>query len=209
VTGGRPYVVVHTAVSLDGATTGFDADLATYYELAGAWDAQVTLTGADTLLAQEAALRSTPGPGPAPDGPLLAVVDSRRRVGTWSELRTAGFWSDVLALRCQAHPAPAADVAELVVGRERVDLRAGLEALGQRPGVEVVRVDSGGSLTGALLAEGLVDEVSLVVHPWSGGDRAHLWYGGGAIPSRRLEPISVERRGSLVWLRHRFTSPDA
>jgi 2,5-diamino-6-(ribosylamino)-4(3H)-pyrimidinone 5'-phosphate reductase len=49
----RPYVVVHSAVSLDGATTGFDIDLQRYYSYAGSFREDVTLTGADTILAQE------------------------------------------------------------------------------------------------------------------------------------------------------------
>jgi hypothetical protein len=72
---GRPYVVAHVAVSLDGATTGFQPDVARFYRLARIWDEDATLAGADTILAQEAALVDAPRPGPAEDGPLLAVVD--------------------------------------------------------------------------------------------------------------------------------------
>jgi 2,5-diamino-6-(ribosylamino)-4(3H)-pyrimidinone 5'-phosphate reductase len=77
---GRPHVVVHVAVSLDGATTGFDPDVGRFYELARTWREDVTLVGADTILAQQEALAAVPRPGPAPDGPLLAVVDGRARV---------------------------------------------------------------------------------------------------------------------------------
>ena len=80
----RRRVVVHVAVSLDGATTGFEADVGTFYELAATWAEDVTLTGADTILAQEAALADAPRPGPDPDGPLLVVVDSRGRVSEWA-----------------------------------------------------------------------------------------------------------------------------
>ena len=148
----RPYVVGHVAVSLDGATGGFQPDVATFYELARTWAEDVTLTGADTILAQEIALRDAPRPGPAQGGPLLAVVDGRRRVRHWDALREVGHWSDVVALRCTSTPrAGASSVDEIVVGAARVDLAAALRALGERPGVEVVRVDSGGGLLGALL----------------------------------------------------------
>jgi 2,5-diamino-6-(ribosylamino)-4(3H)-pyrimidinone 5'-phosphate reductase len=212
----RPYVVVHVAVSVDGATTGFDPDVARFYALAGTWSEDVTLVGADTILAQEQALAQTAPdarPGPAPDGPLLAVVDGRRRVREWAALREAGHWSDVLALVCERTPPRrnGGPVPELVCGRDRVDLSAVLAEFGARRDVRLVRVDSGGSLTGALLEAGLVDEVSLLVHPLFVGARSpRRWY--GATSSDRdadrcgvLELIDVERLdGDLIWSRHRI-----
>jgi 2,5-diamino-6-(ribosylamino)-4(3H)-pyrimidinone 5'-phosphate reductase len=190
---GRSYVVVHVAVSLDGATTGFQADVARFYALAQRWREDVTLAGADTILAQEDALAAAPRPGPAADGPLLAVVDSRARVREWEALRDCGHWSGVVALR--AHAATP-EVREIVTGGERVDLAAALQALDAR----VVRVDSGGQLIGALLSRGLVDEVSLLVHPCLAGGRR--WH--GSAQPLALEPLAAERLDDdLVWLRYR------
>ena len=86
-----PYVVLHVAVSVDGATTGFDADVARFYELAAQFHEDVTLAGADTILAQADAL-AREGPGPRADGPLLAVTDRRARIPDWmwGALRSAG-----------------------------------------------------------------------------------------------------------------------
>jgi hypothetical protein len=50
--GSRPYVVAHLAVSVEGAMTGFEPDLARFYALATTWQEDVTLVGADTILAQ-------------------------------------------------------------------------------------------------------------------------------------------------------------
>ena len=199
----RPHVVVHAAVSLDGATTGFDADVGTFYELTATWREDVTLTGADTILAQEAFLASAPQPGPARDGPLLAVVDGRARVRRWTELRNAGHWSDVLAISAE-RTSRTDDPPELVVGRDRVDLRRLLEALGQRPGVRTVRVDSGGALTGALLCDGLVDEISLLVHPVLAGAEHRRWYGTTAPAAGLTLDDCRPLAGGLVWLRYRL-----
>jgi 2,5-diamino-6-(ribosylamino)-4(3H)-pyrimidinone 5'-phosphate reductase len=201
--GRRPHVIAHVAVSLDGATTGFEADVGTFYDLAASWREDVTLTGADTILAQEEALASAPQPGPALDGPLLAVVDSRARVRRWTALRNAGHWSDVLAVSSERTSRPD-DPPELVVGRDRVDLGGLLSALGRRPGVRVVRVDSGGALTGALLADGLVDEVSLLVHPVLAGTGSR-WYGPTPPPPSSLRLDACRPLpGDLVWLRYRW-----
>jgi 2,5-diamino-6-(ribosylamino)-4(3H)-pyrimidinone 5'-phosphate reductase len=197
------------AVSVEGATSGFDPDVGRFYELARRWQEDVTLVGADTILAQEQALASAPRPGPAPDGPLLAVIDGRGRVTAWDALREAGHWSDVLALHARATPPRPADrgVEELVLGEQRVDLAAALRELAGRAGVETVRVDSGGGLIGALLQGRLLDEISLLVHPClaaGAGDRR--WYGERPLAAGELELLGAERLdGGLVWLRYRVS----
>jgi 2,5-diamino-6-(ribosylamino)-4(3H)-pyrimidinone 5'-phosphate reductase len=206
----RPHVVVHVAVSLDGATTGFDPDVGRFYALAGTWHEDVTLAGADTILAQERALVDAPRPGPAADGPLLAVVDGQSRVRQWDALRDCGYWSGVLALRAAATPATAARPArEIVTGEERVDLAAALGALGDIERARVVRVDSGGALIGALLAGGLVDELSLLVHPClaGAGGRNRVWHGPGPLGRLALEQLASEAfDDGIVWLRYRALS---
>jgi 2,5-diamino-6-(ribosylamino)-4(3H)-pyrimidinone 5'-phosphate reductase len=191
-------------VSLDGATTGFQPDVYEFYRLARTWGEDVTLAGADTILGQEAALVDAPQPGPAKDGPLLAVVDGRGRVRQWEALRDVGHWSDVVALRCASTGPPDGPyVEEIIVGTERVDLAGALRVLGARPGLDVVRVDSGGALIGALLTEGLIDEVSLLVHPVlvGAGDRRQ-WHGEAAIPAGHMSLLHNETLDGLAWLRY-------
>jgi 2,5-diamino-6-(ribosylamino)-4(3H)-pyrimidinone 5'-phosphate reductase len=208
---GRPHVVVHVAASVDGATAGFDPDVGRFYALVPTWEEDVTLVGADTILAQEEALAAVPRPGPAPDGPLLAVVDGRGRVREWEALRDCGSWSGVLALRAGAAAASAGDtpVRELVTGTERVDLAAALGALWER-GARLVRVDSGGSLIGALLRDGLVDELSLLVHPCvTGAPSDRRWHGSAPAPAPTLERLACEPfDDGLVWLRYRIIGAD-
>jgi 2,5-diamino-6-(ribosylamino)-4(3H)-pyrimidinone 5'-phosphate reductase len=198
----RPHVVAQLAVSIDGATTGFEADQARFYALATLWQEDVTLVGADTILAQESAVRTAAQPGPRAAGPLLAVVDSRHRVRTLEALRQLGYWSDVIGLYSDQTPArsPDSTIAELVTGYDRVDLAEALELLGRR-GAEVVRVDSGGTLVGVLLDLGLIDELSLLVHPvlvgagprWNGSLTDHL--------DLKLANTEVFE-GGVVWLRY-------
>lgn len=204
----RPYVVAHTAVSLEGATTGFPPSVGRFYELASTWQEDITLAGADTILAQEETLAAAARPGPAADGPLLAVVDGKGRIRQWEALRDVGHWSNVIALYTQSTPPrPASStVPELVTGSERVDLAEAISELGRREGAEVVRVDSGGSLTGALLEAGLLDEVSLLIHPCLAGARVrHFWYGSAPYPADVLELVNSQAfDDGLVWLRYRL-----
>jgi 2,5-diamino-6-(ribosylamino)-4(3H)-pyrimidinone 5'-phosphate reductase len=200
----RPHVVAQVAVSLDGRTSGFDVDLARFYALATLWQEDVTLVGADTILAQEVAVRAAPHPGPRSDGPLLAVVDSRARVREWEGLRQLGYWSDVLALYADQTPArpPDSTTRELVTGYDRVDLVETLDILGDR-GARVVRIDSGGVLLGALVDLALVDELALLVHPVIVGT-GQRWSDGHELD---LQPAGTEVfEGGVVWLRYCLTS---
>jgi 2,5-diamino-6-(ribosylamino)-4(3H)-pyrimidinone 5'-phosphate reductase len=203
----RPYVVAHVAVSVEGATTGFQPDLGRFYQLAATWQEDLTLVGSDTILAQEEALAAAPRPGRAECGPLLAVVDGRGRVREWEALRNVGHWSDVLALHSAATPPrpESRSVQELVVGTVRVDLAGALSAFGRR-GIKVVRVDSGGSLVGALLSAGLLDEVSLLLHPVLAGVQGdRRWQGSTPSPAGGLELLASETfSDGLVWLRYRL-----
>ena len=89
------------------------------------------------------------------------------------------------------------------MGTGRVDLTGALRALAARPGVDVVRVDSGGALTGALLVQQLVDEVSLLVHPCLvGPGHGRMWHGEAVLPPGRMALVHNETLDELVWLRY-------
>lgn len=196
----RPHVVAQLAVSLDGVTSGFDVDLARFYALATLWQEDVTLVGADTIVAQEIALRAAPRPGPRADRPLLAVVDSRARVREWEALRQLGYWSDVLALYADQTPTrpPDTTTRELVTGYDQVDLVEVLDVLGER-GVHTVRVDSGDALVSSLLDLGLIDELALLVHPVLVGT-GRPWCDTRRLALRHADTEVFE--GGVIWLRY-------
>ena len=88
-----------------------------------------------------------------------------------------------------------------------MDLRRALETLADEHGVQTVRVDAGGALIGALLRDGLVNEVSVVVEPRLVGGESHRWLvrapdaGPGdvvALALRELERLDDD----ALWLRY-------
>ncbi|NLT42924.1 MAG: hypothetical protein GXX93_09655 [Anaerolineae bacterium] len=87
-----------------------------------------------------------------------------------------------------------------------MDLRAALEALAERFGVRLVHVDTGGSLGGALLNAGLVDEISLVVSPHLvGGETAPTRFRAVSDGPRALELEHAESLDSgEVWSQYRL-----
>lgn len=209
-------LIVHNAVSLDGRLTGFDVDMETYYRLAGTWREDATLCGSGTILAapegrkHERAGAAGWQPEPGDKRPLLVVADSRGRVRCWQALRRAGLWRDAVALVSDRTPRRQLDylragrVDFIVAGGQRVELRAALGALEREYGVGVIRSDSGAELNRALLATGLVSELSLVVHPVFAGAGVPLVAPGPGFAGSRFRLARAEPVGrGLVWLRYR------
>jgi len=219
----KPRIILHNAVSADGRMDWFEANLETYYELAGRFDEDVTLAGSGTMLQSplgEALAREPeeiPEPAeidPADARRILAVPDSRDRIKNWTSLRTLPFWRDVLALSSSTAPPAQIErfkrqgIPYFLAGRTRVDLGAALAAIAGRYNAKTIRVDSGGTLNGVLLRRGLVDEISLLVHPQLvGGISPRTIFRADDLTSAedviRLELTANETlSGGLVWLRY-------
>jgi 2,5-diamino-6-(ribosylamino)-4(3H)-pyrimidinone 5'-phosphate reductase len=214
-----PRVILYNAVSLDGRFDWFTPDIGRFYELASRWQEDATLVGSNTILAAEGANEDeepSDPPQSEPDDhrPLLVVPDSRGRVRSWHFLRKQPYWRDAVALCSHSTPKPYFEYLEqqnidrIVAGDDHVDLRAALEELNVRYGVQVVRADSGGTLNGALLRAGLVHEVSVLIHPsLVGGTTPQSIFRASDLASAdgvlQLRLAHVEQlEGDLVWLRY-------
>ena len=216
-----PRVILHNAVSLDGRFDWFTPDIGRFYEIASRWKEDATLVGSSTILTADVEVPeedeeafAPPKREPADQRPLLVVPDSRGRVRSWHFLRKQPYWRDAIALCSRTTPKAYLDYLEerhigcVVTGDDHVDLRAALEELNHRYAVKVVRVDSGGTLNGVLLRAGLVDEVSLLIHPSLVGGttpnsmfRAPDLASANGVVQLRLTNIE-ELEGGLVCLRY-------
>jgi len=180
-----PKVILHTAMSLDGRITNFPADIDLYYTLAAQWNPDAILFGSGTILAAPTLEVSaehremfTP-PADAPDPrPLMVIADSRGRVRCWETLKTWPYMRDLVAFCSASTPAEycqylsSCNIRSIVAGKDQVDMRAAFLELNREYGVKTVRVDGGGILNSVLLHEGLVDEVSVLIHPFIAGGKA-------------------------------------
>jgi len=184
-----PRVIIHIATSLDGRITNFPADLELYYSLATTWNPDAILFGSETVLAAvrenptldvppEHEEMFTPPEGAKDTRPLLVIADSRGRVRCWDAIRRWPYMRDVLAFCSSSTPKEylsylkATKIAAIVAGTDRIDMRKALEMLNVQYGVGTVRIDSGGTLNSVLLNAGVVDEVSVLIHPFLAGGRA-------------------------------------
>jgi diaminohydroxyphosphoribosylaminopyrimidine deaminase/5-amino-6-(5-phosphoribosylamino)uracil reductase len=177
---GRPWVRVKIAATLDGKTalsngasqwiTGAEARADSH-----AWRARACaiVTGIGTVRADDP--RLTVRDVSTSRQPLRVVVDSSMRIGAQAKV-LAGGGALVVAARESAGQAAALRAAGsetlLLPGADgRVDLAALMRELGARM-MNEVHVEAGPILNGALLREGLVDEVLLYLAPSLLGDRA-------------------------------------
>ena len=208
-----PKVILHTATSLDGRITNFPADLELYYSLAATWNPDAILFGSETIIA---AVRDNPSlevppeheemfrpPDGTPDPrPLLVIADSRGRVRCWDAIRKWPYMRDVLVLCSQSTPREYLDylgerkIGIVITGSDRIDMRAALETLNRDYCVRIVRVDSGGTLNSVLLQAGVVDEVSVLIHPC---------LAGGSPDPTLFDPVKAGYRDLQIPLTHHHT----
>ena len=197
---GSAWVRSKIAMSLDGRTalgngkskwiTGGDARLDVQH-----WRARscAVLTGIATVLADDARLDVRDIM--TERQPLRVVLDSRLRMPLTARVMSGG---DILiytavqdAEKCAALQMAGATVCVLPDGNGQVDLVAMLRDLAQR-GCNEVLLEAGGTLNGAMLRAGLVDELLLYIAPQLLGDMARSMVQLG-------ELTSLDQRVNLQW----------
>lgn len=179
---GRGRVRAKVAMSMDGRTAMASGESQWITGAAARADVQrlraascAIVTGAGTVLADDCSLTVRPesfadslgeAEPPGDRRPLRVVLDSRRRVPSTARVLSMG--TPTLLLHSSNAPTPATpthveqrSVADTPSG---LDLAAALQELAARECNEIL-VESGPTLTGALLAAGLVDELILYMAP--------------------------------------------
>lgn len=180
-----PHVTLFNAMSLDGRLDHletYEHIYNLYYGLASQWPIDAVLMGSSTILkgfdAQEGEIRGdinqvrqnrekiSPDPRP-----WLLVPDSGGKIGVWAEVLGMPYIKDVLVLCSHSTPPKYLDfltdnhMEHIIVGEDQVDLKKALMNLKENYGIEKIRVDSGGTLNGALLRARLVDDIRVLINP--------------------------------------------
>ena len=174
---GWPRVRLKVAASLDGRTAMASGESRWITGAAARRDVQrlraescAIVTGIGTVLADDPRLTVRPeeldlaaDEVPPDVQPLRVVVDSRLRVR--GDLRLFAEPGQVMiATAVEPRAVAGAEVIALPDAQGRVDLAALLRRLGERQCHEVL-VEAGAKLAGALLAQGLVDQLILYLAP--------------------------------------------
>jgi hypothetical protein len=127
---------------------------------------------------------------------------------------SAPYWKKIVVLCSTTTPREYLNYLErcgierIVAGEDHVDLGSALEELHVRYGVKTVRIDSGGTLNGVMLRAGLVDEVSVLVHPAlvGGPIPRTIFRLPEGLPNEDPIALTLMRaetlRDGIVWLRY-------
>jgi diaminohydroxyphosphoribosylaminopyrimidine deaminase/5-amino-6-(5-phosphoribosylamino)uracil reductase len=206
---GRPWVRVKLAMSLDGRTAlengeskwitsdAARADVMRWRARSGA-----LMTGIGTVLADDPRLTVRLPEGEEFVPPLRVVLDERGRLPARSALLTDGAAPTLAVHADDIVPDYGDEVSAFAVRRlgPGLDLAAVLSQLGQR-GVNELQVEAGATLSGALMAAGLVDELLVYIAPVLLGDRSRPLLAG-------LSPGTMAERIGLKLLETRQVGPD-
>lgn len=212
---GRPWVRVKLAASLDGRTAMADGDSKWITGEAARADVQrwrarasAILTGTATVLADDPHLTVRLGVGTEVVPPLRVVLDTRLSSLDRANVRSPD--APTLYLHAPGIEPPAGagiDHAAVPLGGDgRLDLHAVMRLLAER-GINEVHAEAGATLCGALLREGLADELLLYLAPVLLGEHARPLLAGLGIDTmaqrRRLELRESRRIGEDLRLRLR------
>ncbi|MEM3561640.1 MAG: 2,5-diamino-6-(ribosylamino)-4(3H)-pyrimidinone 5'-phosphate reductase [Candidatus Jordarchaeaceae archaeon] len=211
----KPYVILNSAMSLDGkiATRGGDSafsdeeDWKRVHKLRSQVDA--IMVGINTILLDDSKLTSKEG-----RSPIRVVVDSKAR--TPPNARVITVRPEVETIIAVTGRAPPENIAHLqrkgakiiVCGDgEKVDLEILMEKLYER-GVRNLLLEGGGNLNWGMLSKGLVDEIRIAIAPVIvGGEKATTLVEGEGYTKVsegvKLEQVNCEQVGKCVVLTYK------
>jgi 5-amino-6-(5-phosphoribosylamino)uracil reductase len=225
----RPYVLLSVAMSVDGCIDDAtdtrlilsnDADLDRVDEVRAGSDA--ILVGAGTirrdnpaLLVRSAARRSARVAHGLPVSPARVTITSSGDLDPAARFFTAGDGARLIyvpdaeqdRIQCQLGALPAPGI-EVIGAGDPLSIRAVLADLANR-GVRRLMVEGGGTVLAQFLAEGLADELDLVVAPVFVGDPAAPRLAGRAGPGKRMHLAEARLIGDVVLLRYLPGLPSA
>jgi 2,5-diamino-6-(ribosylamino)-4(3H)-pyrimidinone 5'-phosphate reductase len=178
-----PKVVIHNSVSLDGSTTGFNANLEVHYGIMGSYEPDAMIVGSNTaktgteffcqkIPPEEESDFKKPEIQPDDTRAYWMIADSKGILeGLMHVFRRSEYSKDVIVLVSEKTPEPYINYLKernydfIRAGADRVDIKQALEIANERYGFKLVVSDSGGILNSILLEKGLVEEISLVLTP--------------------------------------------
>jgi 2,5-diamino-6-(ribosylamino)-4(3H)-pyrimidinone 5'-phosphate reductase len=215
-----PKIITHNAVSLDGAIAGFSIDLEKYYAVAGSLQPDAMLVGSSTAKAgiemysdgipdESHSDFVKPRITAEDKRPYWVIPDSHGLLqGRLHIFRRFEQCKDIIILLSEKSPESYVkylmerNYDVIISGHEDVDLKKSLEVLANKYDCRIVMTDSGGNLNKALLEEGLVDEISLIINPVLVDQRHPKLFRSLSLPQKpiQLELQEIEKMGDQVRL---------
>ena len=185
----KTEIIIHNSISIDGSLTGFMPDMGLHYKIAGDYKPDAHLIGADTIISGnemfgDSIPEELPSDFEQPDRdknlPWWIVVDSRGRLkGMLHTCRRFEFCRDVILLVSESTPADymmhlkERNYNFMIAGKKKVDLEFAIDRLREKFSIARILTDTGRILGNILINKGMVDEISLLVHPLLVGEKCY------------------------------------
>ena len=204
------------SISLDGSLTGFMPDMELHYKIAGEYKPDAHLIGADTIIAGnemfgEGIPDELPSDFKQPQRntslPWWVIVDSGGRLKVMLHTcRRFEYCRDVILLVSEATPADylvhlrERNYRFITAGKEKVDPVMAVGRLSEKFGISKILTDTGRVLGNILLNLGIVNEISLLVHPLLVGEKCYPMFSDvtGNLKLRLEKSESFEN--GCIWM---------
>jgi 2,5-diamino-6-(ribosylamino)-4(3H)-pyrimidinone 5'-phosphate reductase len=215
-------VIVHNSVSLDGSLLGFAVDMAAHYRIAGGFKADIQLVGSNTAIEglklfaprlPKEQDKDFAKPRRNKNLPLWVIPDTSGKLrGKLHALRRFDLCRDIVILTDNATPKgylrylTERSYDWQYMGKRPLDYAQLLALLRKEYGAATILTDAGKTLNGILLNEGLVDEVSLLVHPFIVGEKRFPLF-ADVTAGIEMKLIRCNPSNGKTWLLYRVRKP--
>jgi len=218
----KTEIILHNSVSLDGSLTGFMPDMELHYKIAGDYKPDAHLIGSETIISGiemfgEVVPEEVPEDFNIPERsttlPWWVVVDSGGRLkGILHTCRRFEYCRDLIILVSESTPQEyLAHLKErnyqyITAGKTKVDIKNALDQLQKIMKISKILTDTGRILGNLLLNMGLIDEISLLIHPLIVGDKCYPAF-STVIGELSLKSIRSERfENGCIWNTYRINN---
>ena len=182
-----PKIIIHNSISIDGSLINFEVNMPLHYKIAGSFNAEMHLVGSNTAkMGIDLFLKEIPRENqcdfkkPNKEGILWVIPDTTGKMkGLLHILRQSEYCKDVIILISEKTPKEYVrylkerDYDYYIVGENKCNLKQALELLNEKYSVKIILTDTGSILSNLLIKQGLVSEISLLIHPVVVGKKAY------------------------------------
>ncbi|MCW4010540.1 MAG: RibD family protein [Candidatus Bathyarchaeota archaeon] len=217
-------VIIHNSISLDGSLVNFIPNMELHYSIAAKFKPDAHLVGSNTVkVGIQMFQKEIPAEEdrdfvkPNRESALVywVIPDSNGALkGLLHVCRRFDYCKDVIVLVSEKTPDDYLSYLTerhydyFVVGKDHVDLKTSLEVLAEKYAITTVLTDAGRILTNLLLQQGLVSEVSLLIHPVIVGKEPYRVFdqieGSYALALKNSVPLE----NNFVWLTYTVKAGD-
>jgi len=215
----KPKVILHSSISLDGSVLGFDVDMEKHYQIVGSYKADVHLIGSNTV--KEGIKMFCPEipkeeksdfskPKRNKNLPLWVIPDTKGSLkGMHHVYRRFELCRDIVVFVSRKTPKHYIDYLierdydYHIVGENNVDYNKALNLLAKRYNAKTILTDTGRILNCILINKGLVDEISLLIHPVIVGKNQYTLL-SEVCGNIKIELINIEKlSGGKIWVTYK------